>query len=75
MTTGFLMRTACISLISRKALRLSGAARVKHPNGHLITLVSSDASFLDWSAFLLHVVWVSDLSTQVSFRHRSRASC
>ncbi|KAL8287285.1 hypothetical protein RQP46_003737 [Phenoliferia psychrophenolica] len=41
LTVGMLMRTSLIANISRKSLRLSGAARVKHPNGHLITLVSS----------------------------------
>ncbi|KAM0755919.1 ATP-dependent bile acid permease [Meredithblackwellia eburnea MCA 4105] len=61
MAVGMLMRTSLISLISRKSLRLSGAARVKHPNGHLITLVSSDASFMEWSAFLVHGLWVLPL--------------
>ncbi|KAK4702568.1 hypothetical protein P7C70_g3660, partial [Phenoliferia sp. Uapishka_3] len=43
MSVGMLMRSSIIANISRKSLRLSGAARVKHPNGHLITLVSSGA--------------------------------
>lgn len=55
------MRSSLIANISRKSLRLSGAARVKHPNGQLTTLVSSDASFLDWASFLVHVVWVQPI--------------
>ena len=61
MSTGYLMRSSLTAAISRKSLRLSGGARVKHPNGNLITLISSDASFLDWSAFLVHGLWIQPL--------------
>ncbi|KAG8979667.1 hypothetical protein FRB94_011257 [Tulasnella sp. JGI-2019a] len=61
MATGYLMRSALTGAISRKALRLSGAARVKHGNGHLITLVSSDCSFMDWAAFLVHMTWIQPM--------------
>jgi ATP-binding cassette subfamily C (CFTR/MRP) protein 1 len=55
------MRTSLIANISRKSLRFSGKSRVLHPNGHLITLVSNDASFMEWSAFLVHFVWVQPI--------------
>ncbi|KAG8874007.1 hypothetical protein FRB98_008686 [Tulasnella sp. 332] len=61
MATGYLMRSALTGAISRKSLRLSGAARVKHGNGHLITLVSSDCSFMDWAAFLVHMIWIQPI--------------
>lgn len=56
------VRSSVIALISRKSLRLSGASRIKHPNGQLVTLVSSDASFLDWSAVQAHGLWVYPLT-------------
>ena len=53
-----LCRSALIAVISRKALRLNGASRVKHPNGQLINLISSDASFLEWSVLLCNNLWI-----------------
>lgn len=41
---GLAMRNSLISLITRKSLRMSGKARTRFSQGHLTTLVSSDAS-------------------------------
>lgn len=61
LVTGFMLRGSLIAAVSRKSLRLSGESRVVHPNGQLITHISSDASFLDWSALLLHDLWIQPL--------------
>jgi ATP-binding cassette, subfamily C (CFTR/MRP), member 1 len=58
MVTGYLMRSALTASIARKSLRLSGAGRVKHPNGSLVSYISTDVSFMDWAAFLVHGIWV-----------------
>ncbi|CED82131.1 multidrug resistance-associated abc transporter [Phaffia rhodozyma] len=55
---GLQARSSLIANISRKSLRLSGASRAKHSNGHLITLVASDTSFMEWASFLVHALWV-----------------
>ncbi|CAD6567059.1 MAG: hypothetical protein TREMPRED_003289 [Tremellales sp. Tagirdzhanova-0007] len=47
---GFLMRASMIDLISRKSMRLSGKSRIELTNGRLTTMVSADASFLDFAA-------------------------
>ncbi|KAK4686687.1 hypothetical protein P7C73_g3435, partial [Tremellales sp. Uapishka_1] len=47
---GFLARASLIDLISRKSMRLSGKARIEMTNGRLTTMVSADASFLDFAA-------------------------
>lgn len=53
----FMSRTMLISIVSRKALRLSGESRAKHSNGQLITHISADASFFDWAALLFLYVF------------------
>ncbi|WVQ72551.1 hypothetical protein IAR50_002108 [Cryptococcus sp. DSM 104548] len=47
---GFMMRAALIDLISRKSMKLSSSAKVEMTSGKLTTMVSADASFLDFSA-------------------------
>ncbi|WWD20530.1 hypothetical protein CI109_105006 [Kwoniella shandongensis] len=47
---GFMMRAALIDLISRKSMRLSPSAKVEMTHGRITTMVSADASFLDFSA-------------------------
>ncbi len=67
LSTGMLIRSVVTAAVSRKSLRLSGAARVKHPNGQLTNFISSDASFLEWSVLLVNHLWI-----EVS---RARPSC
>ncbi|OCF42639.1 cadmium ion transporter [Kwoniella heveanensis CBS 569] len=47
---GFMMRAALIDLIGRKSMRLSSTAKAEMTAGKLTTMVSADASFLDFSA-------------------------
>ncbi|CDZ97117.1 Multidrug resistance-associated protein/mitoxantrone resistance protein, ABC superfamily [Phaffia rhodozyma] len=63
--TGFMMRGSLIGVISRKSLRLSGQARNQHPNGNLITYISTDASFMDYVAVLLHDLYLQPLQIVV----------
>ncbi|WVQ85784.1 hypothetical protein IAT38_007951 [Cryptococcus sp. DSM 104549] len=46
---GFMMRAGLIDLIGRKSLKLSSGAKVEMTNGKITTMVSADASFLDFS--------------------------
>ncbi|WWD08510.1 hypothetical protein V865_006622 [Kwoniella europaea PYCC6329] len=47
---GFMMRAALIDLIGRKSMRLSSSSKTEFTSGKLTTMVSADASFLDFSA-------------------------
>ncbi|WVQ63105.1 uncharacterized protein L199_001256 [Kwoniella botswanensis] len=47
---GFMMRAALIDLIGRKSMRLSSSSKIEFTSGKLTTMVSADASFLDFSA-------------------------
>ncbi|WVW81052.1 hypothetical protein I302_103043 [Kwoniella bestiolae CBS 10118] len=47
---GFMMRAALIDLIGRKSMRLSSTSKIEFTSGKLTTMVSADASFLDFSA-------------------------
>jgi ATP-binding cassette subfamily C (CFTR/MRP) protein 1 len=54
MTTGLCVRTATIGTIFRKALRLSGRARVEHSVGQITTMISTDSARLDRSSAFFH---------------------
>jgi len=54
MQVGFMSRSAVISSIFRKALRLSAKSRQKHTTGQLTTLISSDCTRLDMAAGFAH---------------------
>ncbi|WVF68119.1 hypothetical protein IAT40_002882 [Kwoniella sp. CBS 6097] len=47
---GFMMRAALIDSIGRKSMRLSSTAKTEMTSGKMTTMVSADASFLDFSA-------------------------
>ncbi|EAL23016.1 hypothetical protein CNBA7830 [Cryptococcus deneoformans B-3501A] len=47
---GLMMRAALIDLIGSKSLKLSTTAKVEMTSGKMTTMVSADASFLDFSA-------------------------
>ncbi|KIR42578.1 hypothetical protein I307_04542 [Cryptococcus deuterogattii 99/473] len=47
---GFMMRAALIDLIGSKSIKLSSTARVEMSSGKMMTMVSADASFLNFSA-------------------------
>ncbi|EJU01830.1 hypothetical protein DACRYDRAFT_52395 [Dacryopinax primogenitus] len=58
MQTGFLIRTSVISNIFRKALRLSGKARITHNTGQITTMISADATRMDEASAYAHGLWV-----------------
>ncbi|WWC92110.1 uncharacterized protein L201_007064 [Kwoniella dendrophila CBS 6074] len=47
---GFMMRAALIDLIGRRSMKLSSKSKIEFTSGKLTTMVSADASFLDFSA-------------------------
>ncbi|KZO98301.1 multidrug resistance-associated ABC transporter [Calocera viscosa TUFC12733] len=61
MQTGFLIRTSVISNIFRKALRLSGKARLTHSTGQITTMISADATRMDLASGFAHMLWVSPI--------------
>ncbi|KZW02976.1 multidrug resistance-associated ABC transporter [Exidia glandulosa HHB12029] len=61
MTVGFLVRTSLVSVIFRKALRLSGKARQFHSTGQITTMISADCTRLDIAAGFFHMAWSSPI--------------
>ncbi len=55
---GVEIRSAVISLIYRKSLRLSAKARLEYTPGKLTTLISSDAFRLEQFVMFVHLAWV-----------------
>ncbi|KAH8103355.1 multidrug resistance-associated ABC transporter [Cristinia sonorae] len=58
---GMSLRTCVIGLIFRKALRLSGRARLEHSVGQITTMISTDATGLEHSTPWVHYVWVAPI--------------
>ncbi|PPQ74022.1 hypothetical protein CVT26_006961 [Gymnopilus dilepis] len=65
LTTGLSVRTSIIGTIFRKALRLSGRARVDHSVGQITTMISTDATRLDRFASFAHNLWVSPIQLAI----------
>ncbi|KAH7103342.1 ATP-dependent bile acid permease [Auriculariales sp. MPI-PUGE-AT-0066] len=61
MQTGFLTRTSLVSVVFRKALRLSGRARLQHSTGQITTLISADCTRLDMVMGFFHTVWIAPI--------------
>ncbi|TFK67200.1 multidrug resistance-associated ABC transporter [Pluteus cervinus] len=61
MTTGLTVRTSIIGIVFRKALRLSGRARLEHSMGQVTTVISTDASRLDRFCMFGHNIWVAPI--------------
>ncbi|KAF8884421.1 ATP-dependent bile acid permease [Gymnopilus junonius] len=64
-TTGLALRTGLIGTIFRKALRLSGRARVDHTVGQITTMISTDATRLDRFSFFAHNLWVAPIQIAI----------
>ncbi|WVW79673.1 hypothetical protein I302_101642 [Kwoniella bestiolae CBS 10118] len=61
MATGVTARATLISAIYQKALCLSVGGRAKHPNGKLLTYLSSDISRIDYCAQWFHAIWTAPI--------------
>ncbi|KAI0700340.1 ATP-dependent bile acid permease [Cytidiella melzeri] len=61
MTVGVAIRTGTVGAIFRKALRLSGRARLAHSVGQVTTMISTDATRLDHGCHL----WVAPIQIAV----------
>jgi ATP-binding cassette subfamily C (CFTR/MRP) protein 1 len=59
METGFLIRTALITKIYRKAMMLSGKARSMFTTGKVTNIMSTDTTRLDFSCAFFHVAWAA----------------
>ncbi|CAI2164333.1 9655_t:CDS:10 [Funneliformis geosporum] len=61
MEVGFLVRTAMITAIYRKAMVLSGKARNAFTTGKITNLMSTDTTRLDFVSGYFHVLWAAPI--------------
>ncbi|WVQ83494.1 hypothetical protein IAT38_005635 [Cryptococcus sp. DSM 104549] len=61
MATGVLARATLISAVYKQAMELSVDGRVEHPNGRLLTYISSDISRIDYCAQWFHAIWTAPI--------------
>ena len=59
MGTGVLLRSAIISAVFKRSLRLTQKARGELPNGKLVNHISTDTSRIDFAAGFFHMTWTS----------------
>ncbi|KAK4687016.1 hypothetical protein P7C73_g3094, partial [Tremellales sp. Uapishka_1] len=57
MGTGVLSRSALISAIYDRSLRLTTKARGQLPNGKIVNHISTDTSRIDFAAGFFHIIW------------------
>ena len=65
MAIGVLARATLISAIYKRSLALSVGARSQHPNGKLLTILSSDISRIDYCAQWFHAIWTAPIQLTV----------
>ncbi len=65
MSCGLQMRTAAISLIYSKGLKLSPSSRGKYSLGEITNLMSIDAQKFADSMLLVHVIWAAPLQIAI----------
>ncbi|KAJ7477714.1 ABC protein [Mycena latifolia] len=65
MTTGVFARTALTGTLYRRALHLTPAARLQHPNSAVLNHVSADISRVDTCAQWFHAAWTAPIQTMV----------
>ncbi|PCH38966.1 ATP-dependent bile acid permease [Wolfiporia cocos MD-104 SS10] len=65
MEVGLYVRTGVIGAIFRKALRLSGKARLDHSAGQITTMISTDATRLERNTAYAHLLWVSPMQLAI----------
>ncbi|GBB94362.1 hypothetical protein RclHR1_02340019 [Rhizophagus clarus] len=61
METGFLVRTALITIIYRKAMMLSGKARSMFTTGKVTNIMSTDTTRLDFACSFFHIAWAAPI--------------
>jgi len=66
METGFLIRTALITAIYRKAMMLSGKARNIFTTGKITNLMSTDTTRIDFFCGFFHMAWAAPLQLCVT---------
>ncbi|RDX46560.1 multidrug resistance-associated ABC transporter [Lentinus brumalis] len=65
MTNGLCIRSSIIGAIFRKALRLSGRARIKHDSGQIATMIAADSARLDLNSVTIHNVWIAPIQIAI----------
>ncbi|KAJ7642099.1 ABC protein [Roridomyces roridus] len=65
MTTGVLARTALISSLYKRAVRLTPSARVGLSNSALLNHISTDVSRIDAAAQWFHAAWTAPIQVSV----------
>ncbi|WVQ94366.1 hypothetical protein IAU59_001445 [Kwoniella sp. CBS 9459] len=66
MATGVLARATLISGVYKKTLHMSVKARAEHPNGKLLTYLSSDISRVDYCAQWFHAAWTAPIQLVIT---------
>ena len=61
MSVGVQSRTAIISAVYKRSLRLTQKARGEIPNGKLINHISTDTSRIDFAAGFFHITWTAPI--------------
>ncbi|KAI9002587.1 hypothetical protein DFJ74DRAFT_696267 [Hyaloraphidium curvatum] len=62
MKVGFSVRAVLITAVYRKTLLLSQAARAEHSAGKTVNLMSTDASRVDMTIPMLHMLWSAPIT-------------
>ncbi|WWC87583.1 uncharacterized protein L201_002473 [Kwoniella dendrophila CBS 6074] len=66
MAIGVLARATLICSIYQKAMGLSVGGRADHPNGKLLTYLSSDISRIDYCAQWFHAIWTAPIQLTIT---------
>ncbi|CAK9781035.1 hypothetical protein CC85DRAFT_282605 [Cutaneotrichosporon oleaginosum] len=61
MGTGVLARSALISAIYERSLRLTQKARGELPNGKIVNHISTDTARIDFAAGFVHILWTAPI--------------
>ena len=67
MRSGVWTRTALVSAVYEKSLRLSNAARHQFSSGKIVNIMSADISRLDFAMQFVHILWVAPIQIMLCF--------